>query len=76
MQKRIVTQPGREIARAQHRPAGRPLAHYFAKLNRDDASSSVGLVNVITAPTTFEFSVSSNAVATTILRATGFMTSP
>jgi putative transposase len=37
MQAHIATQPGPEIARAQHRPAGRPLTYYFAKAKRDEA---------------------------------------
>ena len=37
MQARITTPPGPEIARAQHRPAGRPLAYYFRQAQRDEA---------------------------------------
>ena len=37
MQARIATNLGREIARAQFRPAGKPLAYYFARAERDEA---------------------------------------
>jgi putative transposase len=37
MQSRITGKPSREIARAQQRPAGRPLAYYFGKFPRDVA---------------------------------------
>ena len=37
MQKRITNEPGPEIARAQQRPAARPLAYYFQQSGRDEA---------------------------------------
>lgn len=37
MQARIITPPGPEIARAQHRPAASPLAYYFRRAERDEA---------------------------------------
>lgn len=37
MQKRITHEPGPEIARAQRRPAGQPLAYYFRQAGRDQA---------------------------------------
>jgi hypothetical protein len=37
MQKRIAVKPRHELARVQHRPAGRSLAHYFAKADSDYA---------------------------------------
>ncbi len=37
MQARIKKAPGPEIARAQQRPAGRPLVYYFAQAERDEA---------------------------------------
>jgi REP element-mobilizing transposase RayT len=37
MQTRITGKPGREIARAQQRPAPRPMAYYFGNAKRDDA---------------------------------------
>ena len=37
MQAHITTKLGTEIARTQHRRAGRPLAHYFRQAERDEA---------------------------------------
>lgn len=37
LQRRITGKPIPEIARAQQRPAARPLAYYFAKAKRDEA---------------------------------------
>ena len=37
MQARITGTPGPEIARVQHRRAGRPLPHYFRQFERDEA---------------------------------------
>lgn len=37
MQTRIDVTPGREIARAQHRQAAKPLAYYFRHAERDEA---------------------------------------
>jgi REP-associated tyrosine transposase len=37
VQTRLTAKPGREIPRAQHRPAPRPLAYYFSKADRDQA---------------------------------------
>ncbi len=37
MQDRIGKPQGREVARAQHRQTGKPLAHYFHNNERDEA---------------------------------------